>query len=178
MEGRKLEEPFAISQSSLTRDISIDNTTRVSSMDNIRTMTTVVAADRCVYICLETRRYMYIGYFEATRGLCDKSHIHEGPQNNLLIFHMTRLTGGRMIKEGNIRGNTSSLFCYCCQGLLNIFSQNNKGNRVMWNIKLQRFNITPPLIGCLTCFIFRWSTGISSNRNVLNFRFLWGERYL
>lgn len=46
MEGRKLEEPFAISQSSLTRDISIDNTTRVSSMDNIRTMTTVVAADR------------------------------------------------------------------------------------------------------------------------------------
>ena len=58
MEGRKLEEPFTISESSLTRDISIDNTTQVSSMDNIRTMTTVVAADRCVYICLKTRRYI------------------------------------------------------------------------------------------------------------------------
>ena len=29
----------------------------------------------------------------------------------------------------------NSLFCYCCQGLLNIFPQNNKGKRVMWNIQ-------------------------------------------
>ena len=28
----------------------------------------------------------------------------------------------------------NSLFCYCCQGLLNIFPQNNEGKRVMWNI--------------------------------------------
>ena len=28
----------------------------------------------------------------------------------------------------------NSLFCYCCQELLNLFPQNNKGKRVMWKI--------------------------------------------
>ena len=45
-------------------------------------------------------------------------------------------TGAFVILEGNIRGNMNSLFCYCCQGLLNIFPQNNKGKRVMWNITI------------------------------------------
>ena len=34
----------------------------------------------------------------------------------------------------------SSLFCYCCQGLLNISPQTNKGKRVMWNIIILIFN--------------------------------------
>ena len=41
-----------------------------------------------------------------------------------------------VILGGNIRGNMNSLFCYCYQGLLNIFPQNNKGKRVMWNITI------------------------------------------
>ena len=32
--------------------------------------------------------YVCIGYFEATRGYVNESHIPEGPQNNLLILHM------------------------------------------------------------------------------------------
>ena len=41
------------------------------------------------------------------------------------------MTDAFVISEGNV----NSLFCYCCQELLNIFPKNNKGKRVMWNIK-------------------------------------------
>ena len=45
--GRKLEESFEGGQNSFNRSVTRDSTpSRVSSLDNIRTMSTVIAAER------------------------------------------------------------------------------------------------------------------------------------
>ena len=47
------------------------------------------------------------------------------------------------------------LFCYCCQGLLNIFPQNNKGKRVMWDHSYYKelsgnsANVKAPIMSCV-----------------------------
>ena len=64
----------------------------------------------------------------------------------------------------------NSLFCYCCQGLLNIFPQNNKGKRVMWNITIDNNSQDQVLIEhldlylslslylCMRCYILTKTT--------------------
>ena len=47
----------------------------------------------------------------------------------------------------------NSLFCYCCQGLLNIFPQNNKGKRVMWNITIDNNSQDQVLIKHLDLYL-------------------------
>ena len=42
------------------------------------------------------------GYLEATRGYVNKSHIHEVPQNNWLIFHMGEVSHGQGINRDMI----------------------------------------------------------------------------
>ena len=59
-------------------------------------------------------------------------HIHEGPKNNLLIFHMDevdRRDNGKQLlyQRGILEDNMSSMFCYCCQGLY-IFPKTTKEN--------------------------------------------------
>ena len=45
--------------------------------------------------------------------------------------------------RGNITGDMNSLFYYCCQGLLNIFPQNNKGKRVVEYKSCSSFVVYP-----------------------------------
>ena len=66
---------------------------------------------------------------------------------------MMRLTGGTMtnrcfcyIRGKYIRGNKNSLFCYCCRGLLNIFTKTTKENEsrgMEWNVIYFIFPLWP-----------------------------------
>ena len=77
------------------------------------------------------RETISIGYFEAG---------HEGISYGGSWQERQWQTDAFVILEGNM----NSLFCYCCQGLLNIFPQNNKGKRILWKISIvyyQRYTL-------------------------------------
>ena len=101
-----------------------------------------------------------IGYFEATRGyvwsrgdMCEHISPRDLKMTYLYSTWMMRLTGGTMtnrcfcyIRGKYIRGNMNSLFCYCCRGLLNIFTKTTKENEsrgMEWNVIYFIFPLWP-----------------------------------
>lgn len=53
-ESAKVDEPLDLDENTVQRNIAIDSPSRVPSLDNVRTISTVIAAETYVYVLINT----------------------------------------------------------------------------------------------------------------------------